>query len=119
MEVKYKHLALGARFSYPEDSRRIFVKLTEAGQIVEWNKDNYIVCFDKNPILPINPEFLVIIRDSYTGVSNNKFPKTAHAEGYEYYWKHPHHWDNPYEEGTEAHDDWDDGYSQGLDDDSE
>lgn len=119
MQVKYKYLALGARFSYPEDSRRVFVKLTHGGQIAEWDVNNYIVCDTKQVILPINPEFLVIMRDPFTGRTDHQFPKTAYQEGYEYYCKCPHHWDNPYEKGTKEHDDWDEGYGTSFDDDCE
>lgn len=120
MNVKFKHLALGARFRYPEDYIRVFVKLSHKGDIAEWNNDECIICHEKQVILPINPETDVHLYDQYSWKTDHVFPKTAHQEGVDAYYSYKikcH--ENPYEEGSQAYNDWDDGWNEADWDDCE
>lgn len=117
MIVKYKHLSLGARFSYEYDPSRIFVKLTEAGQIVEWFKSEVVVCFNKPSIQTINPETKVAIMELSFGKTSHDFPKTAFEEGYEHYYYHPRWSDNPYSKGSDEYEEFQRGYNEADSDD--
>ncbi len=118
MTTKFKHLALGTRFSDPEILFKTYVKLSKS-TAVELCKDEPIVCFNKPPIVGMWDDFEVVIRESYIE-TNHKYPMTPYNEGYQYYMTRPNRYgDNPYVEGTKEHNEWDDGYSDSDWDDSE
>jgi hypothetical protein len=119
MEVKFKHLALGCKFSFIGSTRTIFIKLND-NTVAQWNKDESIICFVKQVVMDFgDPEKLVLFRDPYTGENYHEYPKTAFQEGYDSYMRSPGWCDNPYEEGTQAHKDFDDGYYESDMDDCE
>jgi hypothetical protein len=116
MNILFKSLSLGARFSDPEILSKTYVKLS-ASTAVEFHKNESIVCFNKPLIVAIWPDFHVTIRESYVD-TNHEYPMPAYDEGYRAYMRNPH-LNNPYEEGSDAHRDWNEGFCDADWDDCE
>ena len=77
MEVKFKHLSLGCKFSFIGLTKTIFIKLND-NTVAQWNKDESITCFVKQVVMDFgDPEKLVLVRDPLTWENNHEFPKTA------------------------------------------
>ena len=100
METQFKHLSLGARFSFIGQYDKTFVKLTNI-QVVEWIPHEVVRCFETPLVFEIaHPEFVVSIRERYCDKNNHLFPRTTYVEGYEHYVVHPKWSDNPYTKGS-------------------
>ncbi len=117
METQFKYLSLGTRFSDPELLGKIYVKLSSSTAI-EFHKDEPVVCFNKSSIVGIWPDFNVMIRETYTEKTNHQFPKTVHQEAIESYYSYGGY-NNPYEEGTSAHKEFEEAWHDADWDDCE
>jgi len=117
MEAQFKHIALGTRISLLGDTKKTFVKLSDT-TLVEFINEA-VVCFNKSIVHTVHPNWVFLIRENFNHGTYHEFPKTAFQEGQEFYWKNPHDWKNPYEEGTQEHVDWGNGYGDSYDGDCE
>jgi hypothetical protein len=117
MNIQFKFLSLGARFSVIEDSRIIYVKLSK-DEFIRF--DEHVVCYDKQVVNKFIEDVLVSVREPTHCKTYHHYPKTAKQEGYDYYMYHPNRYrDNPYEEGTQAYEDWEEGWDDADWDDCE
>jgi hypothetical protein len=110
METQFKHLSLGARFSFIGQLDKTFVKLNNI-QVVEWDSNEVIKCF-KSPYVSViaHPEVIVEVRERYPETNYHEFPKTAYKEGYDHYIVHPRWSDNPYTKDSQEFLDFQRGY---------
>jgi len=115
MQILFKHLSLGTRFSVIDDSRIIYVKLSK-DEFIRFNE--LVVCYDKQVVYKFIEDVLVSVREPTCCRTYHEYPKTAYQEGYDAY-SRKHRCENPYEEGTKEHEDWDEGYSTSDWDDCE
>lgn len=110
MEVAFKHLSLGAKFSFLGHDRTIFVKLSDE-DCVKWDDHEPIVCYNKQVVMwfgDVNK--LVDLREIHSDRTYHEFPKTAYKEGYDHYVVHPRWSDNPYTKGSQEFLDFQRGY---------